>query len=159
MNQNISYELAQLNIAHAKSGDPHGPEMDSFWAETGRINALADENLGLVWRLQDEATGNASTFQMPGQDRMMVNVSIWKDVPSFIYRAQHAEIMARNLSAVQRRRRGPYGAVVGAIGHRSLEGWDRLSHLRTHGPTARALEQASGAMPQGIIAAGFDPPA
>ena len=140
----MTYELAQLNIAHAKLGDPHGPEMANFWAETARINALADQNEGLVWRLQDSQTGNASTFEMPGQDRMMVNLSVWRDVKSlhaFIYRAQHAEIMARKAEWFVEEEEAHMVLWWVLEGHRpSLEEcWERLSLLRANGPTAEAF--------------------
>ena len=95
----MAYHLAQLNVAHAKSGDPYDASMAPFWAETARINALADADPGLIWRLQDTVTGDARSFTMPGQDKMIVNLSVWADLRAlhgFVYRGQHAEIIAKS---------------------------------------------------------------
>lgn len=140
----MAYELAQLNVATAKGGDAQGPEMASFWAEVDGVNALADADPGLVWRLQDEATGNAGGFRIPGQDAMIVNLSVWRDVPAlhaFVFRSDHKFIMARkgewflNLNEPS--------TVLWWVpkGHRPgvEEAWAALQALRTKGPSAEGF--------------------
>lgn len=50
---NSSFQLAQVNIARAR-GEMTDPVMAGFVARLAEINALADANLGFVWRLQTE---------------------------------------------------------------------------------------------------------
>jgi len=49
-----SFQLAQLNIASLR--EPlESPSMADFVANLERINALAEQSAGFVWRLKDDA--------------------------------------------------------------------------------------------------------
>ena len=148
------YQLAQLNVADALSGDAHDPTMAAFWEAVPGVNAHADADPGLIWRLQDEETGNAGTFQIPGQDGMIVNLSVWADMPAlhrFVFRSMHKDIMIR---------KGEWFTSPAAptsvlwwvyAGHRPSveEAWSRLLTLRQHGPSPQAFTFTNR----------FDPPA
>src|SRR5215471_2582578 len=91
-----AYELAQLNIGIAK-GPMDGSVMADFAANLDRINALADQSPGFVWRLQTEE-GNATSIHAFDDENMLLNMSVWRDMESltaFVYRSAHAEIMRR----------------------------------------------------------------
>jgi len=140
----MRYELAQLNVATAQSGDAQNPAMDSFWAEVPGINALADADPGLVWRLQDEESGNAGSFGIPGQDAMIVNLSVWKDVPAlhrFVYRSAHKHIMARKGEWFAEPVEASLVLWWVPAGHRPSveEAWGKLLTLREQGPTPEAF--------------------
>lgn len=140
----MAYELAQLNVATAQSGDAQDPAMDSFWAEVPGINALADADPGLVWRLQDEETGNAGSFEIPGQDAMIVNLSVWKDLPAlhaFVFRSGHRHIMARKGEWFSEPKEPTTALWWVPAGHRPTveEAWERLQTLRKEGPTEAAF--------------------
>jgi hypothetical protein len=89
------YWLAQLNIATMK--EPlESPSMADFVANLDRINALAEQSPGFVWRLKDES-GNAVALR-PFGDNVIVNMSVWKDVGSlsaYAFKSGHVEIMRR----------------------------------------------------------------
>ena len=48
-----AYHLAQFNIAKAK-GPTDGPVMAEFMANLERINSLAEDTPGFVWRFQTD---------------------------------------------------------------------------------------------------------
>ncbi len=135
------YQLVQLNIARMK--EPlESPSMADFVANLGRINALAEQSAGFVWRLKDES-GNAVAMRPFGDD-VIVNMSMWTDVASlsnYAFRSAHVEIM--------RRRREWFERMVEAFavlwwvpkGHvpSVAEAKERLEHLRTFGATPHAF--------------------
>ncbi|MGI9319010.1 MAG: DUF3291 domain-containing protein [bacterium] len=90
-----SYHLAQLNIA--KMQYPiDSPEMQEFVDNLERINALADQAPGFVWRLQTEE-GDATSIDYFGGETI-VNMSVWSDLSSlhtYVYRTGHAKIMSQ----------------------------------------------------------------
>jgi hypothetical protein len=137
-----AYELAQLNIGVIK-GPIDSPVMADFVANLDRINALAERTPGFVWRLQTEE-GNATAIRPYEDERVAVNMSVWRDVESlnkYVYSSAHVEIM--------RRRREWFEKMDTAFlvlwwvprGHRPSieEGKARLEMLRAKGPTAEAF--------------------
>jgi Domain of unknown function (DUF3291) len=89
------YELAQLNVAIMK--EPlESPGMVDFVENLDRVNALAENSAGFVWRLQTEE-GDATALRPMGENTL-VNMSVWRDVGSlsaFVYQSAHVEIMRR----------------------------------------------------------------
>jgi hypothetical protein len=102
------YELAQLNIGIIKA-PMDSPVMAEFAANLGRINALAEQSPGFVWRLQTE-DGDATGIRPFETDNLLVNMSVWRDVASlsqYVYSsAQVVRTYAGDL----------LGAVVGPYG-------------------------------------------
>ena len=89
------WQIAQLNTAHMLA-PAESPQLAEFFANLDRINALADQASGFVWRLQDEE-GSATNFRPFGADEL-VNMSVWVDIESlrnYVYRSAHIEIMAK----------------------------------------------------------------
>ncbi|TGN39544.1 DUF3291 domain-containing protein [Marinobacter confluentis] len=89
------YYIAQLNIAQLKA-PIDSPQLSDFVNNLDRINALADDSPGFVWRLQTEE-GNATDIDYFGSDTIM-NLSVWDSVEAlhrFVYRTAHVEIMSR----------------------------------------------------------------
>ena len=136
------YQLAQINIGTLKA-PIDSPEIADFVANLDRINGLAESSKGFVWRLKDEA-GNATAIKNPFGDEVIVNMSVWDDVPSladFVYRTAHVEFLKRRREWFER-----MGEAVTVLwwvphGHRPTldEAAQRLASLREHGPNAYAF--------------------
>jgi len=92
----MSWELAQLNIA-SLIAPIDSPAIAGFVAELDRINSLADQSPGFVWRLQLEE-GNATDLEHNFGDEFIVNMSVWlsiEDLHNYVYKTAHAQIMSR----------------------------------------------------------------
>jgi len=137
------YHLANFNIARMIA-PLDGSEMQGFVDELDRINQLADESPGFVWRLQEE---NGSAIEVrPYEDPMiLINMSVWETVEAlreFTYRSDHREVFR------QRRKwfvpmKAPH-LVLWWIPVETYpspeEGKQRLEMLRRDGPTAEAFD-------------------
>lgn len=133
--------VAQVNIALARA--PIDSDLLSeFVAQLDPINALADAAPGFVWRLQTE-DGNAMAVRGFGNDRMIVNLSVWESVDllaDFVYRSGHLAVMRRRREWFDRI--GMHLALWSIpVGHVPTvsEAEERLAHLQTHGPTPHAF--------------------
>jgi hypothetical protein len=137
-----AYDLAQLNIGIIK-GPMDSPIMADFAAGLDRINALAENSPGFVWRLQTE-DGDATAIRPFENENMLVNMSVWRDVESlgkYVYGSAHVELM--------RRRREFFERMIEAFlvlwwvrkGHRPtiVEAIAKLELLRNNGPSAGAF--------------------
>ena len=137
-----THELAQLDIGIIKA-PMDSPVMAGFASNLDRINALAEATLGFVWRLQTDE-GDATAIRPFENQNMLVNLSVWRDLPSldgFVYHSAHVELM--------RQRRDWFERIPEAFlvlwwipaGHRPSvdEAIGRLERLRAHGPTAEAF--------------------
>jgi hypothetical protein len=135
------YELAQLNIA-LMVAPLESPILKDFVDNLDRINELAENSPGYIWRLQTDE-GNATAMR-PFGDEYLVNLSVWKsieDLHHFVFKSAHAEIM--------RRRKAWFHKMAEAYtvlwwvpeGHRPsvAEAREKLQSLRSKGPTAEAF--------------------
>ena len=90
-----AYELAQLNIANL-AAPLDTPRLSDFVDNLERINALAEQSPGFVWRLQTD-DGDATSIRPFGAS-YIVNLSVWKDIDSlhaYVYRSAHAKLLSR----------------------------------------------------------------
>jgi hypothetical protein len=136
------YELAQLNIGLIK-GTMDSPIMADFAANLGRINALADESPGFVWRLQTE-DGDATGIRPFEADNMLVNISVWRDVASlgeYVYSSAHVAIMRRRREWFERMQEIYLVLWWVPKGHRPsvAEALAKLAVLRSKGPSPEAF--------------------
>lgn len=137
-----AYELAQLNIGTTK-GPIDSPVMAEFVANLDRINALAERTPGFVWRLQTEE-GNATAIRPYEDERVAVNMSVWRDVESlnkYVYSSAHVEIMRRRREWFEKMDQAFLVLWWVPRGHRPSieEAKARLEMLRAKGPTAVAF--------------------
>ena len=135
------FQIAQLNIGVAKGTMDH-PVMAEFVANLDRINTLADNSPGFVWRLQTES-GNATDIS-PFDDNTIVNMSVWEDIPSlnhYVYKTVHVDIMKRRKEWFERMKEMHMVLWWVPQGHQPTvqEALSRLDHLRAHGPSERAF--------------------
>jgi hypothetical protein len=138
----MTYELAQLNIGIIK-GPMDSPVMADFAANLERINALADQTPGFVWRLQTD-DGDATALRPFDDENMLVNMSVWRDADSlrrFVYRSDHVDIMRRRGEWFERMSEAFLVLWWVPEGHRPgvAEAIAKLGTLRRHGPTAQAF--------------------
>ena len=136
------FHLAQVNIARARA-PMDAPEMADFAKWLDPINAIADASPGFVWRLQTDQ-GNATSLRVFDDDMMLINMSVWESVDAlrdFIYQTQHRAVFARRSEWFERLAEAyvalwwiPAGDIPTVA-----DGEQRITHLRTHGPTPFAF--------------------
>ncbi len=88
--------LAQINIAEMIA-PINDPIMADFVSNLDRINALAEESEGFVWRLKGD-DGNATSITVFDNLFLIINMSVWKNIDTlfdFTYKTAHAEILKR----------------------------------------------------------------
>ena len=136
-----NYQLAQLNIAALKA-PLDSPELKDFVDNLDRINALAEGSPGFAWRLKGD--GNDATSLRPLGENVIVNMSVWKDVAAlrdYVYRSGHVEVMRRRREWFARMTEAYMVLWWVPAGHEPTiaEAVERLTLLRTQGPSARAF--------------------
>ena len=143
----MEFVLAQVNIGRLRA-PLDSPQLAGFMAALDPVNALADAAPGFVWRLQTE-DGNATAvhafeWDQAGSAGVILNMSVWESVEAlaaFVYSEQHRQVLRRRREWFERMEEAyltlwwiPRGQVP-----TTEEAEDRIRHLRTHGPTARAF--------------------
>jgi hypothetical protein len=136
------YHIAQVNIGRIRA-ELDDPIMAGFVNRLEEINALADASPRFVWRLQTNE-GNATYFRPFGDERTLLNMSVWADIASlrhYVYQTAHRELL-RHRHAWFEKFEGSYAALWWVpVGH--IPGIDeakrRIAHLDTHGPTQFAF--------------------
>lgn len=144
-----AFELAQLNIAAMKA-PLESPVMADFVANLGRINALAEQSPGFVWRLTTE--GDATAIRPLGESTL-VNMSVWKDAESlfaYVYQSEHLEIMRRRKEWFEHIKDASMVLWWVPAGRRpsEAEAAERLEGLRRNGPAPEAFTFKKAFPPQ-----------
>lgn len=138
-----AWEIAQVNIALPVVPLTE-PELAWFVEALESVNATADAAPGFRWRLQTE-DGDATAIRGFDDDRMIVNMSVWASVEAladFAYRdAAHVAVLRRRRDGFRRLGEAHQALWWVRAGHRPTvaEAEERVSWLRTHGPTPRAF--------------------
>ena len=150
-----THELAQLNIGVIK-GPMDSSVMADFAANLDRINAVAEQSPGFVWRLQTEE-GDATAIRPFDDENMLVNMSVWRDVASlntYVYSSAHVELMRRRREWFEPMREAFLVLWWVPRGHRPsvAEAIAKLEFLRTRGPTAAAFTFRAAFAPPGSAA-------
>lgn len=145
------YELAQLNIAIMRT-PLESPDMADFVGNLERINKLAEDSDGYVWRLESDA-GDATAFR-PFGEQTPVNLSVWTSVEalrSYVYDTAHVEILRRRREWFDRMASAHFVLWWVPAGHRPTveEAAARLQLLRDQGPTAGAFTFKRAFSPEG----------
>ena len=153
-----NYHIAELNVAKLKA-PLDSPELKDFVENLDRINELAEQSPGFVWRLKGD--GNDATSLRPLGDNVLVNMSVWRDANAlrdYVYKTGHVEIMRRRREWFERPTGSPFALWWVPEGHEPTvaEAVARLQHLHAHGPSAEAFtfgEAFSAPDAQGAAAA------
>ena len=137
-----AYQLAQLNIGIIK-GAMDSPVMAEFAANLDRINALAEQSPGFVWRLKTE-DGDATAIRPFDNENMLVNMSVWQDVESlnrYVYSSDHVNIMRKRKQWFERMDEAFLVLWWVPQGHRPSvdEAIARLRLLQSDGPGPQAF--------------------
>src|SRR5580658_9357733 len=77
--------------------DWHIAQLADFMLALDRINALAEESPGFVWRLQGDS-GNATEILTTPDPYFLINMSVWQSIEElfeFVYRSAHTGFMVR----------------------------------------------------------------
>jgi hypothetical protein len=136
------YHLAQINIARMLA-PIDDPLMADFVANLPKINALAEQSPGFVWRLQSDS-GDATSIKVYDDDMIIVNLTVWESPASlraYVYKSDHSGFL-RDRKRWFEKFDGPYYALWWIpAGHvpSTDEGKERLEHLRTHGESDYAF--------------------
>lgn len=135
------YHIAQLNIARLLA-PLDSPQLADFVANLDRINKLAEDSLGFVWRLQTDE-GDATGIDYFGSDTI-VNLSLWDSIDSlhgYVYRSAHVEIMRRKKEWFGKMGEAHMVLWWVAEGHTPSieEAAQKLNTLKVLGPTAEAF--------------------
>ena len=137
-----AYHLAQFNVARMRA-PIDSPVMEGFVSQLARINAIAEETPGFVWRLQT-AEGDATALRPYDDPMLIVNMSVWESLEAlhgYVYKSPHVGPLRERKSWFET----PTEAILVLwwipAGHVPTvdEAKTRLDHLRAHGPTAQAF--------------------
>ena len=136
------YHLAQYNIAWLVA-PLDDPRLADFANNIERINRLAEEAPGFVWRHKDEG-GDSTSTRVRGDDRILINFSVWESAEAlfqYAFYSGHADFYRRRLEWFTHED-SPY-AVLWWVpeGHLPTveEAEAKLLELGANGPTARAF--------------------
>ncbi|WP_348825184.1 DUF3291 domain-containing protein [Flavobacterium aestuarii] len=91
------YQLAEINIARMKGVNIDDPIMKEFVDNLGKVNEIAENSEGFVWRLKDE-DNNAVNFNPYNDEQIIVNYSIWENIETlehYMYKTFHSEFLKR----------------------------------------------------------------
>ena len=138
----MDYQLAQLNIARFRLHQ-EDPVNADFVNNLDRVNAIADQQPGFVWRLVGEGN-NALDIHAFDDQHVASNLSVWNDVESleaFVFSNEaHRDILRRRREWFDKLE---FYLVLWWVsaGHRPdlEEAKRRLECLQENGPTAEAF--------------------
>jgi hypothetical protein len=91
------YQLAEINIARMKGVTIDDPIMKEFVDNLDKVNEIAENSDGFVWRLKDE-DNNATNFNPYIDEQIIVNFSIWESIETlehYMYKTFHSEFLKR----------------------------------------------------------------
>jgi len=137
-----NHQLAQLNVGVIKA-PMDSPVMADFAANLARINAIAEQSAGFVWRLQTES-GDATAIRPFEDPNLLVNMSVWDDLEClsrYVYHSAHLELMRRRREWFERMNTAFLVLWWVPAGHRPslAEAIEKLESLRAHGPSPAAF--------------------
>ncbi|MBC9797444.1 DUF3291 domain-containing protein [Sinomicrobium weinanense] len=135
-------QLAQVNIARMK-GTIDSPVMADFVANLDRINTLAENSPGFVWRLKDDGN-NATSMKIYDDDYIIVNMSVWTDIDSlfrYVYHSDHVEIFKRKKEWFHKMQEMHMAMwyIEDDLYPSVSDARERLEHIREHGETPYAF--------------------
>jgi len=138
----MQYYLAQLNIARMLA-PMDSPIMTDFVANLDRINTLAENSPGFVWRLKDDSN-NATSIRIYDDDFLIVNMSVWQSVEAlfqYVYQSDHIEIFRRRKEWFEKMDQMHMALWYVPMGYRPsvADAEGRLTYLRQNGETPYAF--------------------
>ena len=133
--------LAQFNIARIKY-PLDDPRMAEFVVNVARINALAEQIEGFVWRLKDES-GHAMNMRVYDDPAILPNLTVWENAQAlerFVFQTLHGRFYRRREQWFEPIEPTLVLWWVAAGARPTLqEGVARLDYLKAHGPSDHAF--------------------
>lgn len=134
----MDFHLAQINIGRLVA-PLDDPRIASFLAQLDRVNALAEQTPGFVWRLQSDS-GNATDIVYNDDPFVIANMSVWESIEAlhgFVYRSRHVEVLKDRAQWFEKAVKPYYCLWWVPAGHVPTvdEGRERLTHYQEFGPT------------------------
>lgn len=136
------YHLAQYNIAWLVA-PLDDPRIADFTNNIARVNQLAEEAPGFVWRHQTD-DGDSTGVRIRDDDRILINFSVWESVEAlhaFAFRTKHADYFRRRREWFEHE--DETYAVLWWVpeGHEPTvdEAETKLGYLKEHGPSEQAF--------------------
>ncbi|WP_299248143.1 DUF3291 domain-containing protein [uncultured Aquimarina sp.] len=135
-------QLAQVNIAEMLA-PINDPIMADFVNNLDRINELAEQSDGFVWRLRGDE-GNATAITVFDNLFLIINMSVWESMDAlfnFTYKTDHVEILKRKKEWFHKMPRMHMAFWYVENGHEPSpeEAKERLYYLQEHGETPYAF--------------------
>ncbi|PSL47973.1 uncharacterized protein DUF3291 [Chitinophaga niastensis] len=150
----MEYYLAQVNIAKMLA-PLDNPVMADFVANLDRINHIAENSEGFIWRLKDDQN-NATSIKIFDDDYLLVNLSVWKNVDAlfqFTYQSDHVEIFKRKKEWFEKMSDMHMGLWYVPAGHLPTiaDTQERLTYLRNNGSTPFAFTFKNRFTPADVV--------
>lgn len=119
------------------------PIMKEFVDNLDAVNSEAEKSEGFIWRLTDE-DDNATSFDPYQNVRIIINVSVWKDVDSlkdFVFNGTHLSFMRRRKEWFEQFGKAYFCMWRIEAGHVPTveEAVERLEHFQEHGSSEYAF--------------------
>ncbi|HVU12391.1 MAG TPA: DUF3291 domain-containing protein [Phototrophicaceae bacterium] len=139
----MDYHLAQFNIARMLD-EIDTPLMAEFVANLDRLNGLAEQSSGFVWRLKSDDSDDSTSIRIYDDHYLIVNMSVWETIEAlheFTYYSAHTDIYRRRREWFEK----PEVPILVLwwipAGHTptAAEGKVKLEYLQQHGVTPEAF--------------------
>ncbi|MDH7447161.1 DUF3291 domain-containing protein [Aquimarina sp. 2201CG14-23] len=135
-------QLAQVNIAEMLA-PINDPIMEDFVNNLDRINELAEQSQGFIWRLKGDE-GNATAITVFDNLFLIINMSVWENIETlfdFVYKTAHSDILKRKKEWFHKMPRMHMAFWYVEDGHEPTpeEAKERLYYLQEHGETPYAF--------------------
>ncbi|AXT50565.1 DUF3291 domain-containing protein [Aquimarina sp. BL5] len=135
-------QLAQVNIAEMLA-PINDPIMEDFVNNLDRINELAEQSDGFVWRLKGDE-GNATAITVFDNLFLIINMSVWESIETlfdFVYKTAHSDILKRKKEWFHKMPRMHMAFWYVENGHEPSpeEAKERLYYLQEYGETPYAF--------------------
>jgi hypothetical protein len=134
----MEFHLAQINIGRLVA-PLDDPRIASFLDQLDRVNVLAEQSPGFVWRLQSDS-GNATEIAYNDDPFVIVNMSVWESIEAlqgFVYRSKHVDVLKDRAQWFEKPLKAHYCLWWIPAGHvpTVAEGRERLTQYQELGPT------------------------
>lgn len=148
------YHLAQVNIARMLA-PIDSPVMADFVDNLDRINEIAENSEGFVWRLKGD-DNDATALRVFEDDFLIINMSVWESKEAlfnFTYKSEHVGIFTRRKEWFSAMSEMHMAFWYVAAGHEPSpdEAKHRLKHLNEHGETPYAFTFKSNFIPEDAL--------
>ena len=140
----MDHHLAQVNIGRMRGTNIEDLVMQEFVENLDRINGLAEKSAGFIWRLKDEHN-NATHFNPYEDKRIIINLSVWRDLESFerfVYHSDHLNFIKRRMEWFEKFEKSHLALWFIPAGHLPTisEAVHKLDYLHQRGPSAEAFD-------------------